>query len=155
MCLVVSEFCICPFLFMLMLFVSMKAGLFGFLVLVENFSSLCWRTFWVTTMRHVTVFHSTQHYSRQLNWLVTCLVITWISLMLQKLITMMMTVAVMTVYLLTLLVLSSVWNSLVWPAVCHTEGDYGSDMLQFSFTLYVWSFMFYHIQLDSNTIILP
>jgi hypothetical protein len=50
---------------------------------------------------------------------------------------MMMTVAVMTVYLLTLLVLCSVWDSFVWPAVRHTEGDYGSDMLQFSFTLYV------------------
>jgi hypothetical protein len=75
--------------------------------------------------------------------------------MLQKLITMMMTVAMMTVYLLTLLVLSSVWNSFLWPAVRHTEGDYGGDMLQFSFTLYVWSSMFYHIQLDSNTKILP
>jgi hypothetical protein len=50
---------------------------------------------------------------------------------------MMMTAAVMTVYLLTLFVLCSVWNSFVWPAVRHTKGDYGSDMLQFSFTLYV------------------
>jgi hypothetical protein len=75
--------------------------------------------------------------------------------MLQKLMTMMMTVAVMTVYLLTLLVLSSVWNSFVWPAVRHTEGDYGSDMLQFAFTLFVWSSMCYRILLDSNTIILP